>query len=69
MLCKVFSETDADSFIIKIDEAKATPLLNEVAAYLIDEKLWRKLNSLYENANEIEPHRRHRRYIGFIATI
>ncbi len=26
-------------FIIKIDEAKATPLLDEVAAYLIDENL------------------------------
>jgi len=34
-----FSSVDADSFVIKIDEAKTTPLLNEVSAYLIDEKL------------------------------
>ena len=34
-----FPATKADSFIIKIDEAKATPLLDEISAYLIDEKL------------------------------
>ena len=34
-----FPATDIDSFIIKIDEAKATPLLTEVAAFLIDERL------------------------------
>jgi alpha-L-fucosidase len=34
-----FPATEVDSIIIKIDEAKATPLLNEVSAYLIDEKL------------------------------
>ena len=33
-----FPATEADSIIIKIDEAKATPLLDEVSAYLIDEK-------------------------------
>jgi alpha-L-fucosidase len=34
-----FPATDVDSFIIEIDEAKATPLLNQVSAYLIDEGL------------------------------
>ena len=37
-----FPSTDVDSFIIKIDEAKATPLLNEVSVYLIDENLVEK---------------------------
>jgi alpha-L-fucosidase len=34
-----FPSVDADSFTVTIDEAKATPLLNEVSAYLIDESL------------------------------
>jgi alpha-L-fucosidase len=34
-----FPATDVDLIIIKIDEAKATPLLNEVSAYSINEKL------------------------------
>ncbi|MEP6683190.1 MAG: alpha-L-fucosidase, partial [Parafilimonas sp.] len=34
-----FPSTEINSFIIKIEEAKATPLLNEVSADLIDEKL------------------------------
>jgi alpha-L-fucosidase len=34
-----FPSTDADSFTIKINDAKATPLLDEVSAYLIDENL------------------------------
>jgi alpha-L-fucosidase len=34
-----FPSTEANSIIIKIDEAKATPLLREVATYLIDESL------------------------------
>ena len=34
-----FPAVEADSFVVKIDEAKATPLLNEISGYLIDEKL------------------------------
>jgi alpha-L-fucosidase len=34
-----FPAVETDSFVVKIDEAKATPLLNNVSAYLIDEKL------------------------------
>lgn len=37
-----FPATNANAIIIKIDEAKATPLLNEVSAYLIDENLVEK---------------------------
>lgn len=37
-----FPLTDADAIVIEIDEAKATPLLDNVAAYLIDEKLMEK---------------------------
>ncbi|HEY2727268.1 MAG TPA: alpha-L-fucosidase, partial [Parafilimonas sp.] len=37
-----FPVTEADSFIIKIDEAKVTPLLNEANAYLINEELIEK---------------------------
>ena len=37
-----FSSTEVDSIIIKVDEAKATPLLSEVSAYLIDERLIEK---------------------------
>ena len=37
-----FPATDADAIVIKIDEAKATPLLNEVSAYLINEDLVEK---------------------------
>jgi alpha-L-fucosidase len=37
-----FPLTEADSIIIKIDEAKATPLLSEVSAYLMDEDLIEK---------------------------
>ena len=39
-----FAAVNTDSFTIKIYEAKATPLLNEVAAYLIDESLVEKPN-------------------------
>jgi alpha-L-fucosidase len=34
-----FDEADADTVVIKIDEAKAPPLLNNIAAYLIDQNL------------------------------
>jgi len=34
-----FPSAETDSIIIKVDEAKATPLLDEISAYLIDEKL------------------------------
>jgi alpha-L-fucosidase len=34
-----FSSVDADSFTVTIDAAKATPLLNEISAYSIDESL------------------------------
>ncbi len=37
-----FPSTDADAIVIKIDEAKATPLLDEVSAFLIDENLAEK---------------------------
>jgi alpha-L-fucosidase len=37
-----FAAIDADSFEIKIDDAKATPLLSEVSAYLIDAGLVEK---------------------------
>jgi alpha-L-fucosidase len=37
-----FPAMEADSFIVKIDDAKATPLLNEIAAYNIDENLIEK---------------------------
>jgi alpha-L-fucosidase len=37
-----FPATEADSIMIKVDEAKATPLLNEVGVYLIDEGLIEK---------------------------
>lgn len=37
-----FPSTDADAIVIKIDEAKATPLLNEVSAFLINESLVEK---------------------------
>jgi alpha-L-fucosidase len=37
-----FPSTETDSIIIKIDEAKATPLLDEVGVYLIDESLIEK---------------------------
>ncbi|MFT4153203.1 alpha-L-fucosidase [Parafilimonas sp.] len=37
-----FTATEADTFTVKIDDAKATPLLNEIAAYLIDEGLVEK---------------------------
>jgi len=38
-----FPAIDVDSFTIKIDEAKSTPLISEVSAYLIDENLVEKL--------------------------
>ena len=37
-----FPETETDSFIVTVDEAKATPLLSEVSAYLIDDNLIEK---------------------------
>lgn len=37
-----FPSMEADGFIIKIDDAKATPLLNEISAYNIDENLIEK---------------------------
>ena len=37
-----FESTEADSFIIKISATKAMPLLSEISAYLIDEKLIEK---------------------------
>jgi alpha-L-fucosidase len=37
-----FPSTDADAIVINIDTAKATPLLDDVSAYLIDENLIEK---------------------------
>lgn len=37
-----FNAIDADAIIIKINEAKATPLLDEISAYLVDEDLVEK---------------------------
>lgn len=37
-----FPVAEADNFIVKIDDAKSTPLLNEIAAYNIDESLIEK---------------------------
>ena len=34
-----FPATETDSFIIKVDDAKATPLLNEISAFFIEENL------------------------------